>query len=205
MPLDAVRFPRVAKYLGALPDGLSSHPTALVKGSFVRAALEDRRIGGFVDALPEEITQLIERPPLVSTWIRSVYAQALFLAAADEHAMTDEQFGDWSYRVQKRLFGSPLYRAVAVVATPRMLLAGTRMRWGAFHRGTTIEIVDHVSRDAATVTMAYPSMLYARTNLVGFARGFQAVAELSNALVALVELGPSHATSARFDVRWRER
>ena len=119
--------------------------------------------------------------------------------------MTDEQFGDWTYRLQKRLFGSALYRAVAVVTTPRMLLAGTRMRWGAFHRGTSLEIVDHVERNTVTATMRFPSMLYSRTNLVGFARGFQAVAELSNALVASVELAATQPTWARFDVRWRER
>ena len=116
--LDSHRFPRVAKYLEALSDGIVSHPSALTKGSFVRAASEDRRIARPREGLPEPIAELIERPPLVSTWIPSVHAQAFFLAAADEHAMTDEQFGDWTYRLQKRLFGDHHPAGTGTATTP---------------------------------------------------------------------------------------
>lgn len=200
--LDAGRFPRVAAYLRGLPLGLASYPEATMKASLFRDAIVDRPLTAAVPFLPAPMVDLIERPPLVSTWVGTVPVQALFLAIADQHRMTDEAFAAWTHRTQKSLLGGRLYRTMMALASPTLLLNGTSVRWGSFHRGSEVE-VQQTGPGEARLSVLFPKGLYAPTNLKGFAGGFQAVAELSNAKPVSVTLVEAKPTRGDFLVRWR--
>ena len=202
-PLDAAHFPRVASYLRGLPHGMASYPEAMVKASMYRDAIVDRPLSDVVDKLPRAMADLVERPPLVSTWIPSVPVQALFLAIADHHRMTEEAFAAWTHRTQKSLLGGRLYRAIVALASPTMLLNGTRVRWASFHRGSEIE-VSQTGPGEARLSVLFPRGLFAVTNLRGFSGGFQAIAELSNAKPVSVALVDAKPTRGDFLVRWRD-
>jgi hypothetical protein len=202
--VDADRFPRLASYLGSLPLGLGAHGAAMTKASLVRTAILDKPITRPDGALPPELVALLRDPPLVSTWTRAVHVQALFLAIADEWGMTEDLFADWTYHLQKRLFRSAVYRVLAVVTRPRMLLAGARLRWSSFHRGTTLEVTTRDHENAATLMLRFPRGLYTRLNLVGFGRGFQAVVELSHGGRVQAALAAVEPTHAAFAISWDE-
>jgi hypothetical protein len=201
--LDAGRFPRVAAYLRGLPDGIASYPDAMVKASMYRDAILDRPLTDAVEYLPPQVAELVLRPPLVSTWIVSVPVQAIFLAIADHHRMSEEAFAAWTHRTQKSLLGGRLYRAMVALASPTLLLNGTRVRWGSFHRGSEIEVTQ-TGPNEAHLAVLFPRGLFAPTNLRGFVGGFQAIAELSNAKPVSVTLVDAKPTRGDFLVRWRE-
>jgi hypothetical protein len=200
--IDQRKFPRLHAYLKGLPDGLASYPEATAKASMFRDALLDKPLQEVVPLLPDPLAQLVLYPPLVSTWVRSVSMQAIFLVMADHHKMTDDAFSVWTHRTQKALLGGPLYRAMVSLASPSLLLNGASLRWGSFHRGSQVEATETGPGEAMLV-MRFPRGLYAPTNLIGFGGGFQAVAELSNAKPVSVSVLEMTPTRARFQFRWR--
>jgi hypothetical protein len=166
------------------------------------AALADRQLLGFAHELPAPVAELVRSRPAPTAWLPSVHVQALFLAIADAYEMSDRAFLEWSYRVQKPLYAGPIYRPLMVLASPRMLLGGAKLRWSSVHRGSDID-VRTINDASARVTVSYPQDLFAETNLHGFAGGFRAVVELSNARSVDVSVAYVGATHATFDVTWR--
>lgn len=200
--IDARKFPRLSAYLKGLPDGLASYPEATAKASMFRDALMEKPVKEVVHLLPDPLAELVLYPPLVSTWVRSVLMQSIFLVMADHHHMTDEAFATWTHRTQKTLLGGPLYRAIVALASPTLLLNGASVRWRSFHRGSDVD-VKQTGPQEALLMLSFPRGLYAPTNLIGIAGGFQAVAELSNAKPVSVSVLEMTQTKARFEFRWR--
>jgi hypothetical protein len=105
----AVPWPRALDYARGLPDGLRS----------------------------AEVASLVAPRHSVSAWVPSVPVQALYLAIADHYGFSDDAFEECSYATQKALLGT-MYRTIAAVASPGMLLAGGALRWRSLHRGTKL-------------------------------------------------------------------
>lgn len=198
---DLLTFPRLNAYLRALPAGLASHPEAETKASLLVGALEDKPLAEYASRLPAELAAVVTQPLLVSTWMSAVLAQAMFLAIADAHALTDDAFESWSRATQLTLLRRPLYRALAVVASPAILLQGAERRWRSFHRGSVISVAAQ-SPAHVHIALEHPTNLYAPTNLRGFAGGFAAVAELAGGRAVRVKVGARTATRSEFEVVW---
>lgn len=73
---------------------------------------------------------------------------------------------------------------------------------GGLHRGTDLEIEAREDRCVA-ITMLFPARLFARLNLVGFAGGYRALAEVTNGRAISANLENATPTSATYKVRWR--
>jgi hypothetical protein len=200
--VDPRKFPRLSAYLKGLPNGLASYPEATAKASMFRDALNDKPVRELAPLLPDPLADLVLNPPLISTWVRSVLMQGVFLVMADHHHMSDEAFSIWTHRTQKALLGGPLYRAIVALASPNLLLNGASVRWRSFHRGSDVD-VQQTGTNEAMLVLTFPRGLYAQTHLIGFCGGFQAVAELSNAKPVSVSILEMSATRARFQFRWR--
>lgn len=194
-------FPRLRAYLMHLPQGLASYPEAQIKASLYVHSLNDKPLADFLGILPPEVATLVERPLLMSTWAPSVHVQALYLAIADAYELRDEAFQIWALRMQRSLLSSPLYRALAALASPTLLLSGAEKRWGSFHRDSEIEAQSD-GPGRAVVRLRFPPHLYAPTNLAGVAGGIAAVAELSRARGCAVQVALRGSTEATFRVRW---
>lgn len=200
-PGGTTTLPRLRAYVEHLPHGLDSYPEARIKASLYVHAIADKPLSPFVNALPREVAELVERPLLMSSWAPSVHVQALYLAIADAYELREEAFQSWSLRAQRALLSSPVYRALASLASPNLLLKGAEKRWGSFHRGSEIEVHDE-GPGRALVRLRFPPNLYAPTNLAGVAGGIAAVAELSRARGCAVQLALRTSTEATFRVRW---
>jgi hypothetical protein len=199
---DLRQFPRLEVYLKGLPHGLKSYPEAKAKASMLRDALLDKPLKEVAKLLPDSLAELVMSPPLVSTWVQSVLVQAIFLVMADHHRMSDGIFSTWTHRTQKALLGGPLYRSIAALASPALLLNGASMRWHSFHRGSDVHI-KQAGPGEAVLLLTFPQGLSAPTNLVGIGGGFQAVAEVSKAESVTVRVMEMTQTLARYQFRWR--
>jgi hypothetical protein len=133
----AVPWPRALDYARGLPDGLRSYPDVEIKASLFEQALADKPLGDAAHALPAEVASLVAPRHSVSAWVPSVPVQALYLAIADHYGFSDDAFEECSYATQKALLGT-MYRTIAAVASPGMLLAGGALRWRSLHRGTKL-------------------------------------------------------------------
>lgn len=199
--VDEARFPLLAAYAARLPRGLGSYETSQTKASVYLEALADKPFSAELrDALPDSLRDLVLQPRLVSTWVRTTDVQGLFLAICDAHRLGENEFEVWSYAVQRRLYRSPLYRGLMVLASPTMLLTGTRVRWSSIHRGSEIEVTS--SGREATIALLSPPNLYAPRNLLGFASGFRAVLDLSNAQRVSVKLTSCKPARSEFQITW---
>ncbi len=198
---EAPTFSRLHAYIEHLPKGLDSYPNTHIKASLYVHSLAEKPLAAFVRSLPPQVVELVEQPLLVSSWARSVHVQALFLAIADAYELRDEAFQVWALRSQRSLLSSPIYRAIAALASPNLLLSGAEKRWSSFHRDTDIQV--HAEGPGrALVRLMFPPHLYAPTNLAGIAGGIGAVVELSRARGCAVHLALRSSTEATFRVRW---
>ena len=198
---DLRRFPRLAAYLRDLPNGIASYPTVQTKASIYREALEDKPLVAASPFLPPELADLALRPRLVSTWVPTVHVQGLYLAVADFYSMSFRDFARWSFDCNRRLLNGPLYRMLASVASPTVLLQGATMKWSAIHRGTGLEVLRKPS--GAEVRMTYPENLYVALNIAGFSGSFEAILELSRAKFPRVDVLETTPTLARFTATWK--
>jgi hypothetical protein len=200
--VDRPRFPQLAAYLDALPDGLGSHPEAQAKASLFRSALEahplDDIAGG---ALPEVLVALAENPPPVSTWVPEVHAVAVHTAIFDVHFDDVESYHRFSFEQQKRLFASPLYHLLFRLVGVKRLLKSGKQRWGAFHRGSGVDVVP-TSDTSAELKLSFPENLYSHlSQFQGLSAGVLAAMSVAG-VDGRAEVVGQQPTSAIIRVSW---
>ena len=191
---------RMEAYLAAVPRGLDGHPDCLHKGSVVRQVLKAFPIDK-LPKLPDPLQQFIDNPPLPSTWVREVHSTALYLAICDAQFPSDDAYVEFSANFNRNLLRSPLYRILMLVATPNLLMKRAGMRWGALHRGSTLEVEptgDKVFRGR----VRYPTELFPVLLIQCFATAFQAAIEGSGGKNVRVTMRDRGAHQAEYDVSW---
>lgn len=193
----------VHDYLERLPDGLDSYPQCVAKASLLSHALESRPISPPPGSVPEPVQRLIEQPPPVSAWIPEVTFNAAVLAIYDEvFGGTDSKgFEDWVCDMNRQLFASPLYRVLFAFVSPSRLVSLSTSRWSAFHRGSTLTLLE-ARRDSSRIRLEFPPRLFGRVMLVGFTAGVRAAAMVAGARDASGELGEITDTFAEYTVQW---
>lgn len=200
--VDPARFPRVARYLAQLPDGLASYPACTAKTSIYLAALEDHPVKPRPGTLPAALESLLVDRTAPGLRVSEVVNNALHLAIADAHfASSDDDFVAYAYAANKRLFESRLYRVLMWVASPRMVLKGAHSRWYSFHKGTDISL-KHTAH-SANITLTYPPRLHDGLMLRCFAVAFKAAAEAGNGKDVRFDLSRDHDTRAEYEGTWK--
>ncbi len=200
--LDPARFPRLAAYLARLPRGIDSFPEATGKVSVVRAFIESTQLLDFAfDGVPEPVAQLVRSPPPHSSWVSEVLMMSTLYALVDHRRLPNAAIERWTYEQNKKLFDSRMYRALVALAGPSLLMRGTQLRWGAFHRGSTLELVD-MDAHGASLVLRFPQWVFDEALLIGFGTGIRAALELSRAPDATVRLVEHTPRSARYQGRW---
>ncbi len=96
-------------------------------------------------------------------WIPNVLSEAVLCAAYDTAFTSREEAAVANVERNLRLFRSPMYRALMIVASPRLLLRGTGSRWLAFHRGSTMSLVGGDDQQA-TLMLSFPPHLFVPEN-----------------------------------------
>lgn len=191
----------VARYLERLPEGLESYPRHLVKSSLLRGMLAECPSGGDLELLPPALAQIVAEPPPPSAWIPEVCFVAAHFAMQDLHAIDADDMLERTYRANAKLTGSRMYRALARVASPGLLLRGAATSWGLIHRGVSLRVS---ARDGeAELTLRHPPHLYPELAHRSAALGFRAVVEAANGKGVTAEVSSSGPESASVRVRWR--
>lgn len=191
----------VARYLAPLPDGLESHPRHMVKSSLLRGVLAECPTGADLESLPPSLAQLIRDPPPPSAWIPEVAFVAAHFAMLDLYGLSADDVIERTYRANAKLANSPMYRALARVASPGLLLRGAVASWGLIHRGVTLRTAP--LDGGATLTLRHPAHLYPELAHLSAALGFRAVVEAANGKEVTSRLVSSSPEEARVEVRWR--
>jgi hypothetical protein len=192
----------MAAYLARLPRGIDSFPEVTGKASVVRSFIESTPLTDLAfDAVPDPVAQLLRAPPPHSSWVSEVLMMSTLYALVDHRRLSGATIERWLYEQNRKLFDTRMYRALVALAGPSLLMRGTQLRWNAFHRGSTLELVDGTDHGMSLI-LRFPQWVFDETLLIGFGTGIRAALELSrapNATVCLVEHTPR---SARFQGRW---
>jgi hypothetical protein len=173
--------PSITSYLDRLPAGIASYPECLVKASVFRNALEVKPLGPEV-ALPPEVRALVDHPPPVSVWIPEVQFNVITLAVRDAHFGEDDRDGylGWVLDQNRKLLGTPLYRALFLLVSPERLLHGLEKRWGTFRRGTVLRL--HAQAPGQVeLRLVTPPFLRTTMSLEGMAMALRAALERAGA------------------------
>ncbi|MCA9641671.1 MAG: hypothetical protein H6718_09900 [Polyangiaceae bacterium] len=190
---------RLTSYLGSLPNGLESYPECTVKTSLLRGLLaacpplDDLQVQG-------PLRELLLDPPGANAWIPEAHFVAAHLAIADDLELSTEDMLQRTYQANKALTGSAMYRALASVASPALLLRGAKAGWGLIHRGVHLTL--HAEKARARLVLTHPPHLYNSLAHESAAWGFRAVVEAAHGREVQAVLEQSMPTGASVLVAW---
>ncbi|MGE0323631.1 MAG: hypothetical protein AB7K71_34670 [Polyangiaceae bacterium] len=190
---------RLTSYLGNLPHGLDSYPDCTVKASLLRALLAAcPPLGGLeVDA---PLRELLLDPPGANSWIPEAHFVAAHLALADSLELSSQDMLRRTYQANRSLTSSAMYRALASVASPSILLRGAKAGWGLLHRGVHLTL--HAEKERARLVLTHPPHLYNTLAHESAAWGFRAVVEAAQGSDVQASLEQSLPTGASVLVAW---
>jgi hypothetical protein len=174
-------------YLDALPAGLASYPQCSSKMSSLLFQLQRRPLRT-LEALPDEVVEIVRDLPVATAWIPTTVFVATTLAIEAAHDITDTTL---AVEATAEMLESPLYRFTLRLLSPTMILRAGAATWGMFHRGTRFkaEEVDGVLE----ATLDFPPRLFPLEILHGYAAGFATICRASwkgTASVTLIDHGP---------------
>jgi hypothetical protein len=199
-------LPSVAEYLARLPNAETSYPHATVKAAVTRAMIEttslaeDLRPGD----VPDPILELVHRPPTVNQWLPEVFHGVLGAATYDtmfrDHGGMPA-FRAWVLDGNRKLLRGPLYRVLFLVLSPERIFLAAGRRWEAFHRGSTLRVLEHTARDARA-RLTYPPGLFGELSCNAFAGAFTAAAEAAGAKDVVTRAQIESDTSTLYSTSW---
>lgn len=196
-------LPRMEAYIAALPAGLDSYPTCKQKGSLTRLWVAEMPLAAHLQLLPPDLRTLVEQPPLASAWVPEVHANALYLAASDLLFPREDDFVECIYRLDVKLFQSPLYRAITLIASPASFLRGLELGWKLFRRGQHIAITT-TSPTSLRIRVTWPPLVTPMLIARCVGTGFRAAAEATGTVTGLkADLTEFDRTTAVYDISWR--
>lgn len=170
------RFPSLARYLDALPNGLDSYSECEAKASLVRSMFDEHRLAKFASELPPSLAELILQPPPMSSWIPEVHLRAILRVIHDRLLPDRRDFIKWTYDAQKRLLGGPIYSLLFFVISVDRLSDIGPSRWARFHRGSTMTVEQGPTQ--GTVGFTFPPHLFDDLDLEASVAGIRVALEL---------------------------
>lgn len=193
----------VRAYLARLPAGLDSYPQCLAKASVLRDALSSRPIRPAPGTLHPSVLELIEEPPPVNVWVSEVAFHCVTLAIYDDvfGGKDLDAFENWVCEFNQALIRRPLYRVLFALMSPSRLVQLAASRWSAFHRGSTISVLERDDA-AARLRFEFPPRLYGPEMLRAVSASFRATAQVAGATRVIVRLGRDSDTFAEYSLTW---
>lgn len=156
-------------YLAGLPTKapFRAFPECQSKASLLTTAIEHHGLPRLAIDIDPDVRDHLEHPPPVSGWVADVQLYGAVCALADGHGYGPAELERWIATLARRLYRQPIYRFLMLVVSPERLIRGTAKRWGAFHRGTELEVresaehrvVIQIRRPRPTLGIVQPSMV----------------------------------------------
>lgn len=201
--IDASRFPHLAAYVAALPEGLASYPECRSRGTLVSSALEGHDAEALAAALPEPLRDLAEHPPLPGAWVPAAHSDAVFHALVDLHYPTLDAMLSWTRARTHRTASSRMYRALTRMTGPKMVLKTSAVVHGMFQRGTHLTAT--ASEGGLLLRLEHPPYLHYGWNHHSNVGMFEVLVEIAAGApgrVVLLESGPGFAL---YSAHWDDR
>ena len=199
------RWPRLDAYLANLPHGIDSHPDHVAKGSTFLGALADKPVLVEDGELPEALTRLLHEPPLPNAWVPEAHVVSVFKLIGDAHFRADGDdmagFRSWVFEQNRRLLSSPLYKVLFLFVQPSSIFYGIEKRWGAFHNGTTLDLVERLP-ESATIAIGFAPHLFDTEGIYAHGEGLRAAAAAAGAKEPTVELLECSKTEGLLRLTW---
>ncbi len=190
----------VAAYLSRLPEGIASYPDVVVKGTIVRSMIETSPTPLVATELPSELHELLRSPPLPTEWVPEVPVLTLMLAYQER--IPEQRYDSWVEARNLALLANPLYRALFAMIGPERIYSSAAKRWGAFRRGTSVEIVEKRPH-WVQIALSYPRHLHDAATLHTVAIAFRVTAMVGGASSSQSRVERFDATRADIVVEWR--
>jgi hypothetical protein len=201
MALDPQRFPTLAAYIRSLPHGLASYPECKTKGTVVRSALDDAGLAAHLEALPDEVGELVRSPPTITAWVPAVLSDSVFHAACDLACFDEEAVIRWSYERSVRVGGWRVYRQLLSVAGPRFFLRMAERTHALFQKGTDAQVVD-LEANRCRVLFTHPPHLHSPLNQASNVGLLRAAIELVGGADVTCRMTESDERHAVFVCTW---
>jgi hypothetical protein len=192
----------VAAYLESVPTAIDAYPQCLHRGEPLGIWLEHSPIDGLAERVPPAVAPLLRAPRNLPEWVSEVHAAVIYLAIREVHFADDAAFLAHARRCNGLVLDTPLNRVLFWAGAPRAILRAASVRWGALHRGSTIEI-RCPDEHSAELTMAFPANLLPEIVVRGNGTGFAVAMERTGARDLEVHLRVMSPTRAVFAARWR--
>ena len=169
----------------------------------LRDSFASRQLSPAEGSLPEPLLRVVRHPPPMSSWIPETIFVAATLATYDEAFGGEDlsAFEDWVCEVDRALFRNPVYRILFALISPSRLVALAASRWSAFHRGTTLTILER-SPESARLRLDFPDHLFNHVMIVAFMGALRAAALEAGAAKATGHVDSASATRAEYSVSW---
>ena len=200
--LDQVKYPGLADYLDALPDGLHSFPDCFTKGSLIRSLLDGRDVEALCVGLPGELQAVVREPPLSGLWAPAVWNDAVFEAVCDAHYPSHAKIHAWTLERTVAVAHKPLYQAILRIPTTSLALRITTKTHRLFQRGSEME-VKSITDGEAVFELHAPRRLHSKRMLYSNAPMFEGIAKLTGATKAQCSMDRWGETGALYTCRWK--
>jgi hypothetical protein len=197
----ATQYPHLSGYVAGLPTGLESYPDFQAKCSLLRGVLDKCPAFERIDGMPSALRDVLLNPPAPSAWIPEVYYVAAHFAVVDACGVSPSEVIEITYRANKALTESRMYRALAKVASPSTLMRGAVMSWGLIHKGVQLSLKTRPM--GARLRLSHPHNLYPKLAHDSAALGFRAVIEAAGGEDVVSEVTSSWPRGAEFEARWQ--
>ncbi len=201
--LDPRRYPRTARYLASLPQGLSSYGECRVR-TYLHDGVREAfgKLGDETD-LPAALRRQF-RGEHEDAWMPEVEGSAMVHVIRDRMFESDEQYFAWTYENNGKIFQKPHYRVLMWLLAPTLLLSGAERRWGSLHQGSTVQASvarqgDHL---VGQVGLRYPRGLFDELDMLNIRSGVKAAFVSSRAqgfVIGEARVGPE---ASSFEVSW---
>ncbi len=192
----------VEQYLASVPGGIDAYPECLHKGEPLGVWLERCPLGGLSERIPAQAAELLKRRGALPTWVPEVHAAVLYLAIREAHFPDDEAFLVHARACNRAVLETPVNRIVFWVASPRAILRGGSVRWGSFHKGSSIDVRSRGDQ-SAELTLTFPPHLLPEIVVRGNGEGFRCALEYAGARDVALNVRVLDPTRALFEAQWR--
>lgn len=192
----------VEGYLALLPGGIDAYPECVHKGEPLALWLRQSPTAGLAKRIPAEAAALLAAADGMPTWVPEVHAAVVYLAIREAHFADDAAFLAHARECNRAVLETPLNRIVFWVASPRAILRAGPIRWGALHRGSSIEVRMR-GEHTADAAVTFPPHLFPEVVLRGNGTGFAAAIENAGGKDVVLDLREFEPTRAVFSATWR--
>lgn len=197
----AARFPRLAKYIDVLPEGLASYPKCRSKGSLIRGALEGHDAEKLLPDLPKALAEYVGYPPPSGAWVSAVHNTALFYAVCDAYYPSEHAMKAW-VRKRTRAMGTGLYRGLLRVTGPSLFFRVAEKTHGLLQQGTQMDNL-RLEGKSMSARLVFPPHLFTHFMLLANSPTYEVLTELAGGKDARCKLVAYDATSATYEGTWR--